>query len=60
MMMFKSMSVILSLSAINEHEANSLAMRLLLDLQDHDVIYQLTKYQLMDYLGIDRYLAQYV
>ena len=26
----------------------------------HDVICQLTKYQLMDYLGVDRYLAQYV
>lgn len=44
----------------NEHEANSLAMRLLLDLKDHDVICQLTKYQLMDYLGVDLYLAQYV
>ena len=43
-----------------ENEANALAMKLLLDMQDSDDIKHLTKYQLLYYLGIDDDLLRYI
>ncbi|MBB1078922.1 ImmA/IrrE family metallo-endopeptidase [Limosilactobacillus sp. STM2_1] len=43
-----------------EHEANELAMKLLLDMHDQDEIKRLTKSQLVYYLGIDEDLLRYI
>ncbi len=43
-----------------EHEANELAMKLLLDMHDKDEIKRLTKSQLIYYLGIDEDLLRYI
>ena len=43
-----------------EHEANELAMKLLLDMHDQDEIKRLTKSQLIYYLGIDEDLLRYI
>ncbi|MCC4332694.1 toxin-antitoxin system toxin subunit [Limosilactobacillus reuteri] len=43
-----------------EHEANELAIKLLLDMHDKDEIKRLTKSQLIYYLGIDEDLLKYI
>lgn len=43
-----------------EREANTLAMKLLLDMQDKEVIYSLTKYQMTDFLGLSEDLAEFI
>ena len=35
-----------------ECEANSLAMKLLIYMQDQDILENLTEFQIMDYLGL--------
>lgn len=42
-----------------ECEANSLAMKLLLHMQDQSIIHGLTKFQIMDYLGLPHELSRY-
>lgn len=43
-----------------EREANELAMKLLIGMQDRDEIMLLTKYQITDYLGILEKLSEFI
>lgn len=43
-----------------EREANELAMKLLIDMQDKDEIATLTKYQIPNYLGISEKLSEFI
>ena len=43
-----------------EREANELAMKLLLAMQDKDEISHLTKYQIPGYLGISEELSEFI
>lgn len=43
-----------------EREANELAMKLLIGMQDRDEIMLLTKYQITDYLGISEKLSKFI
>ncbi|HIS18095.1 MAG TPA: toxin-antitoxin system toxin subunit, partial [Candidatus Coprovivens excrementavium] len=43
-----------------EREANELAMKLLIGMQDRDEIMLLTKYQITDYLGISEKLSEFI
>ncbi|MGM0238381.1 ImmA/IrrE family metallo-endopeptidase [Enterococcus sp. AZ103] len=43
-----------------EYEANSLAMKLLIYMQNEEEIFGLTKFQLLDYLGLPRELNIYL
>ena len=43
-----------------EYEANSLAMKLLIYMQDKEEIEKLTEFQLMDYLGLPHELRRYL
>lgn len=43
-----------------EREANELAMKLLIDMQDKDEIATLTKYQIPNYLGISEKLLEFI
>lgn len=43
-----------------EREANELAMKLLIEMQDKDEIMLLTKYQITDYLGISEKLSEFI
>ncbi|WP_242387564.1 ImmA/IrrE family metallo-endopeptidase [Enterococcus gallinarum] len=43
-----------------EYEANFLAMQLLLRMQDQEMILRLSKYELLDYLGLPYELERYI
>ncbi|HAP4122406.1 TPA: ImmA/IrrE family metallo-endopeptidase [Enterococcus faecalis] len=43
-----------------ECEANSLAMKLLIYMQDRDILENLTEFQIMDYLGLPPELRRYL
>lgn len=43
-----------------EREANELAMKLLIEMQDKDELMNLTKYQITNYLGISENLAIFI
>lgn len=43
-----------------ECEANSLAMKLLIYMQDQDILENLTEFQIMDYLGLPPELRRYL
>lgn len=43
-----------------EREANILAMKILLAMQDKDVVASLTKYQIPSYLGISEELSEFI